>query len=153
MAEAVQLGLIVLVAWLAWLVYRSDNTTQCPLMCLDSEEELGLTLTSVQGRRSQVAVVAPIEIVDVEKVLLSIAPKDEDGKAVVAGPFTWTTSDEAVVTLEVAEDGLSAFAVSGGLGVATVAVTAGGLTDTIDITVKAGEPLSLNLSAGTPVHE
>jgi len=100
-----------------------------------------------------VSVVPPIELVDVEKVLLSIAPKDEDGQPVVTGPFTWTVDAAAVLSLQVEADGLSAWAISGIPGIAVVSVSDGTLTDTIQVTVKTGAPSSLNLSAGTPVHE
>ena len=99
------------------------------------------------------SVVPPLELVDVEKDLLSIAPKDEDGQPVVTGPFTWSVDAAAVLSLEPAADGLSCWAISGIPGVAVVSVTDGTLTDTIQITVKTGAPSSLNLSAGTPVHE
>jgi hypothetical protein len=114
-------------------------------------ESLGLHVTAIKGDRNMN--VAPIEIVDVEKVVLSVAPKDEDGRPVASPNATWASSDETVITLQVAEDTLSAVAVSGAPGVATVTVTAGDLSDTIDITVKTGAPASLNLSAGVPQHE
>jgi hypothetical protein len=114
---------------------------------------LGLALSSVIGRRIAVSVVPPIELVDVEKVLLSIAPKDEDGQSVVTGPFSWTVDATAVLTLQPAADGLSCWAISGIPGVAIVSVSDGTLTDTIQVTVKTGASSSLNLSAGTPVHE
>lgn len=94
-----------------------------------------------------------IEIVDAEKVLLSISPKDEDGRAVVDPEILWGSTDESVITLEVAEDKLSAWAVSGAPGVAVVTVAHGDLSERMQITVKTGEPGSLNLSAGAPVHE
>jgi hypothetical protein len=99
------------------------------------------------------AQVPPIELVDVEKVLLSVAPLDSDGKPVDDGSFTWSTSDDTIVSLEVQADTFSAYAISGNLGMATVTVTDGTLTDTIDITIKHGLPTSLNLSAGTPIPE
>jgi len=95
----------------------------------------------------------PIEIVDVEKVLLSISPKDEDGRAVVDPEISWSSDNELVVTLQVAEDKLSAWAVSGAPGAAIVKVSHGELVETMAITVCTGEPSALNLSAGVPVHE
>ena len=121
------------------------------------QSTLGLAVSSVTGRRSTMSLVPPIEIVDVEKVLLSIAPKDADGQPVSTGPFTWTADNSAnpvpVITLEPQPDGLSAWAISGVAGVCTVTVTDGTLTDQITITVKVGKPSSLNLSAGAPVVE
>jgi hypothetical protein len=115
--------------------------------------ELHLGVSRVVGRNIRMAQVAPIEIVDVEKVLLSIAPKDEDGRDMPNPNASWSSSDESVVSLQVASDTLSAEAISGAPGVATVSVTSGALTDTIEVTVKLGEPSSLNLSAGAPEHE
>lgn len=95
----------------------------------------------------------PIELVDVEKALLSIAPRDEDNRPVTAGPFVWDVDSPAVLSLVVSDDGLSAWAISGEPGVCTVTVTDGTLTDTVQVTVKVGAPAALNLSAGAPVHE
>jgi hypothetical protein len=116
---------------------------------------LNLGVRFVQGRRTSMPPIErpAIEIVDVEKVLLGISPKDEDGRAVVDPEITWACDDESVIALEVAEDGLSAMAVSGAPGVAVVTVTHGELVETMQITVRTGEPSSLNLSAGVPVHE
>lgn len=97
--------------------------------------------------------VPPLELVDVEKDLLSIAPKDEDGQPITGGTFTWTTDAADVLKLEPAADGLSCWVISGVPGVGIVTVTDGTLTDTIQITVKTGAASSLNLSAGVPVHE
>jgi hypothetical protein len=116
---------------------------------------LNLGVRFVQGRRAHMPPIErpSIEIVDVEQVLLSISPKDEDGRAVVDPEITWAINDESVITLKVAEDGLSALAISGAPGTAVVTVTHGDLSETMQITVKPGEPSSLNLSAGVPVHE
>lgn len=113
---------------------------------------LGLHVAAVTGRSLRMKV-PPIELVDVEKVKLSIAPKDEDGRDISAPTASWSSSDTSVITLEVAADTLSAEAISGAPGTATVSVTAGALSDQIDITVKVGAPASLNLSAGVPEHE
>lgn len=108
----------------------------------------------------------PIEFVDVEKVLLSISPKDADGHT-VQGPFTWSVVNQQpapgetgdVLTLDVQPDGLSAWAVSGAPGTATVEVsydvpgTDDDLVEAIDVTIKTGQPGALNLSAGAPVAE
>ena len=97
----------------------------------------------------------PITIVDVEKVLLSIAPKDADNRVVPIGDetYTWTSSDESVITLAAGDSDFDKFAVSGAPGVATVTVTDGTLTDAIEITVALGKANSLGLSAGTPIPE
>ena len=110
-----------------------------------------------------------VALVDVEKVLLSIAPKDEDGRAVPVDGITWEVQDNAVanpaddgaavVTLEPAQDENgndlpgARWAVSGVPGSATVVVKAGELEEAVPLTVSVGAPNELNLSAGTPVHE
>lgn len=100
------------------------------------------------------AEVTPIQIVDVEKVLLSISPRDEDGQVALDGPYVWSTSDSTVISLLAGDDEVSQWAVSGAPGVATVTVrSASDLSDSIVITVVVGSPASLNLSAGTPIHE
>ena len=135
-------------------MYKHDCHHYCK--CHKHERDgLGLTVDAVVGNHTQggVTMATPITFVDVEKVLLSIAPKDEDGHVVANGPYTWTSSDETVVTLVVSADGLSADAISGQPGVAVVTVTDGVLSDAIECTIVHGPPLSLNLSAGVPVHE
>lgn len=114
---------------------------------------LGLKVELVQGRKNLMSVVAPLPISDVEKVLLSIAPKDADGRPITGGTYTWSSSDPSIVSLNVAPDTLSAEAISGAPGAATISVTDGNLTDTILITVTVGIAGSLNLSAGAPVPE
>jgi hypothetical protein len=114
---------------------------------------LRLGVSRVVGRNIVMATVPPIEIVDVEKVVLSIAPKDADGRDVASPNAAWTSSDESVITLQVSADTLSAVAVSGAPGTSTVSVSSGSLSDQIDITVKVGAPSSLNLSAGAPEPE
>ncbi len=118
---------------------------------------LGLALSSVIGRIHPMSLVPPVELIDVEKVLLSINPLDADGRKVSDGPFTWTADNSAnpepVISLEPAADGLSCWAISGAPGLCSVTVTDGTLSDTVQLTVKTGAVASLNLSAGTPVPE
>lgn len=99
-------------------------------------------------------------LTDVQKVALAIAPKSAAGNpAPVDGAPQWSSSDETILTLTVAEDGLSAEAVTTGkLGIAQVNVTADArlgegvetITGVLDIEVKASEAVSLDISAGTP---
>lgn len=106
----------------------------------------------------------PVELVDVEKVLLSISPKDADNRDVELPAASWSSSDTSVISLEPAQDDAGAdqpnarWARSGAPGSATVTVVstlASGesLTESILLTVKVGEPSALNLSAGAPVPE
>lgn len=102
-------------------------------------------------------------LTDVQKVSLSISPVSAAGNpASIDGVPTWSTSDDTVLTLEVAEDGLSAVAfTTGKLGTAQVSVVADAdlgegvkeLTGVLDVEVKASEAVSLELNAGTPENK
>lgn len=99
-------------------------------------------------------------LTDVQKVALAIAPKSAAGNpAQVDGAPVWSSSDETILTLTVAPDGLSAEAVTTGkLGTVQVNVSADAdlgegaktITGVLDIEVKASEAVSLDVSAGTP---
>jgi len=124
---------------------------------------LNLWPAAVAGKESVVNIIdrPGIEFVDVEKVLLSIAPKDADGRTVNVGPYVWVVTDQVpgpgetgvVVTLQVADDQMSAWAISGAPGTAIVAVNNADVTERIPVTIKYGAPSELNLSAGAPVPE
>jgi len=103
-----------------------------------------------------------IEFVDVEKVLLSVAPKDEDGRLVVLDfNLEWSVEDQVpvppetgdVVVLLEGDTAYERWAVSGVPGTCVVVVSNGNLVERMPVTIKYGEPSALNLSAGTPVHE
>lgn len=99
-------------------------------------------------------------LTDVQKVALKIAPKSAAGNpAPVDGVPAWSTSDESVVSLVVAADGMNAEAVATGkVGVAQVNVSADAdmgegvktITGVLDIEVKASEAVSLDVSADVP---
>jgi hypothetical protein len=99
-------------------------------------------------------------LTDVQKVSLKLKPVSAAGNpAAIDGSPKWSVSDDSVVTLVVAEDGLSADVVTTGkLGVAQVLVVADAdlgegvkeLTGTLDLEVKASEAVNLNLEAGVP---
>lgn len=102
-----------------------------------------------------------LTLTDIQEVVLSIAPKDEEGNpAPLDGVPTWSSSDAAIVTVTAAADGLSATAATvGPLGTATVTVTAQGdltgggtdtLTDTVTIDVTGSKASALNVTPGTP---
>jgi len=101
-----------------------------------------------------------ITITNEEKVLVSLAPVTAAGNpATLDGVPTWTVI-EGDATLEVAEDGLSAFLVSGAADVnSKVEVVADAdlgegvvsLTDVIDLAVVAASASALGLVAGTAI--
>jgi hypothetical protein len=101
-----------------------------------------------------------ITITNEEKVLVSLAPVTAAGNpATLDGVPTWTVI-EGDATLEVAEDGLSAYLVSGAADVnSKVEVVADAdlgegvvsLTDVIDLAVVAASASALGLVAGTAI--
>ncbi len=82
-----------------------------------------------------------------EKTPLSVAAAN--GAALLSVPV-WSVPDSSVVTLDVAADGLSAFAVSVAPGTVSVSVAADGLTASVDLTVTLVAD-SLVITVGTPV--
>lgn len=103
-----------------------------------------------------------IEFVDVEKVLLSIAPKDADGRTIDPAPeVVWTVEEQVpaddevgdVLTLMEGDTPFETWAISGAPGTCVVCVTDGTIIERMPVTIKYGAPDALNLSAGTPVPE
>ena len=100
-----------------------------------------------------------ITITNEEKVQVTLAPTTAAGNsATLDGVPTWTVI-EGDATLEVSEDGLSAFLVSGNADVnSKIEVTADAdlgegvvtLTDVIDLAVVAAQASALGLVTGTP---
>jgi hypothetical protein len=92
------------------------------------------------------------------KVLASVAIKDIAGNpAQVDGPLAWSVSDPSVITLEVSNDGLSAFVIAQGpLGTSQVSVEGDAdlgegvrpITVIGDIEVRASEAVSLEMTFG-----
>lgn len=101
-----------------------------------------------------------ITITNEEKVQVTLAPTTAAGNpATLDGVPTWTVI-EGDATLEVSEDGLSAFLVSGNANVnSKIEVTADAdlgegvisLTDVIDLAVVAAQASALGLVTGTPI--
>lgn len=98
-------------------------------------------------------------LTDEQQVALSVAYKTAAGNpARVDGVPVWTSSDPSIVSLIVAEDGLSAQAVSGALGSAQITVSADAdlgegvreILATLDIEVHAAEAIAAIVVAGTP---
>lgn len=104
-----------------------------------------------------------LTLTDSQKVGLAIQPVDARGNpAPVDGAPQWSVSDEALLRLDVALDGLSAelYAV-GPLGNAQVTVAAdadlgAGVTTiqgVLDVTVTGGQAVSLAIAAGVPEEQ
>jgi len=106
---------------------------------------------------------AQIILTDEQKVSLTVSFKTAAGNpAVVDGVPVWASSDTAIISLEVAADGMSAVATTvGPLGTAQVSVTADAdldpgeaeireVTATIDIDVRPAEATTVGIAAGTP---
>lgn len=99
-------------------------------------------------------------LTDVQKVTLSVQPLDGAGNpAPVDGAPVWASSDETLVTLAVAADGLSAVATAvGPLGHVQVSCSADAqigdgvttITGTLEIDVVASQATTLAISAGAP---
>ena len=93
-----------------------------------------------------------------QNVSLSVQPHDASGNvAAVDGVPTWSVSDPTVLNITPAEDGLSAVVGTvGGIGSSQVNVTVDVklgeevkmLTGILDIEVRAGEAVSLDITAG-----
>jgi hypothetical protein len=100
-----------------------------------------------------------ITITNEQKVLVTLAPTTEAGNpATLDGIPTWNVT-EGDATLEVAEDGLSAFLVSGAADVnSKIEVSADAdlgegvvtLTDVIDLAVVGASASKLGIVSGTP---
>lgn len=99
-------------------------------------------------------------LTDIQKVSLSISPKSAAGNpAAVDGVPVWQVSDENVLSLQTAEDGMSAVvSTTGQLGTAQVSVSADAdlgegvqtITGVLDVEVKASAAVTLDISAGVP---
>jgi hypothetical protein len=95
-----------------------------------------------------------------QRVPITVSPITQKGKpAKIEGAPLWSSSDVNVLTLEVAQDGLSAFAVGVGEGTATISVIADAdltgaikeVAGSVEITVTGAPAASLKVTVGTPV--
>ena len=93
-----------------------------------------------------------------QKVNLVVSPLTAKGKpAKVTGVPLWNSSNVNAISLVVAADGLSAYAIGGAEGVSTVSVIANAGTEdapvqicaSVDITVVTAPAASLSVSVGT----
>jgi len=106
--------------------------------------------------------VTQMDLRDDQQVALTIQPVDKKGKpALVDGVPVWAGSDDTVITVTAASDGMSAVVVGVAPGTARVVVTAdadlgSGVTDltgTLDFNVTGGSAVTLNITAGTPTDQ
>ena len=102
---------------------------------------------------------AAFVLTDVQKVSLAIAPVDAAGNAAPVETVVWSSTDETVLTVVAAEDGLSAVATAvGKLGTAQVKVDADAqlgegvvtLTGLQDFEVVASQAVALGVVVGAP---
>lgn len=106
--------------------------------------------------------VTKMDIRDDQQVALTISIVDKKGKpAQVDGVPAWAGSDDTVITVTAAADGMSANVVGVAPGSARVVVTADAdlgtgttdLTGTLDFNVLAGGAVSISIAAGTPTDQ
>ena len=106
--------------------------------------------------------VTQMDLRDDQKVLLTIAPVDVKGKpALIDGVPVWAGSDDTVVTIVAASDGLSAVATGVSTGTARVVVTADAdlgsgvtpITGSLDFTITGGSAATIAITAGTPANQ
>lgn len=100
-----------------------------------------------------------LAITSEQKITVTLTPTTAAGNpATLDGAPAWTVT-EGDATLNVAEDGLSAEIISGGVGVSTITVTADAdldedeareISDTIALNVVAPEAAGLGIAAGEP---
>lgn len=102
---------------------------------------------------------ANLTIKETEKVLLTAEPQDAHGvKRAVDGSISWTSSNEAAVTLVPSLDGVSVMAVAVASGVSTITATADAdltagvrfISGTFDLEVSTGEATKIVITAGVP---
>lgn len=104
-----------------------------------------------------------LTLTDLQKFTASVQPVDARGNpAAVEGAPQWAVSDESILAITPAEDGLSAVVVAAGpLGNAQVTVTADAdlgegvttLQGILDVTVIASEAVALTIAASTPENQ
>jgi hypothetical protein len=106
--------------------------------------------------------VTHMDLRDDQKTTLSISPVDAKGKpAAIDGAPTWASSDETVISLEVAGDGMTAVANGVAPGTARVVVTADAdlgsgttpITGTLDFNVTAGQAATITITAAPPASQ
>jgi hypothetical protein len=92
-------------------------------------------------------------------VILTLDPRDSDGNSAAIEGVLWTTSDDTIIGIAVAEGGLSAtLTKTQKAGTARIDVVADGhigegeaiLTASLDVTTLPGDAVALNLAVNNP---
>lgn len=94
-----------------------------------------------------------MQLADNQQVSMTVEATDAKGFATnEAGDVvvTWNTSDDTVLSLRPASDGLSCLAVAGNPGAALVTVSDGTNSGSLAVDVTSGPAVSLVVNAGTP---
>lgn len=93
------------------------------------------------------------QIANNQQIPLSVAFTDAGGNpATLSGAPAWASSDDTVLTVKPAADGLSAVAsATGKVGTATIAASVDGATATIGASVTGGAAAAGSIIAGAPV--
>jgi hypothetical protein len=121
-----------------------------------------LVFTAYFENGSTLIEVTNMDLRDDQKVLLTITPVDVKGKpASLDGVPVWAGSDDTVVTIVPASDGLSAVASGVSPGSARVVVTADAdlgsgvtpLTGSLDFTITGGQAVALTITAAPPANQ
>lgn len=94
-----------------------------------------------------------VTLTDSQQVTVGVQAVDKKGQP-VTDELTWTSADETVAGLQVAQDGSSALIVAGNPGSTSVTVAdPNGLSDVIAVTVTAGAASGLTATVGTPEEQ
>lgn len=100
-------------------------------------------------------------LTDSQRAVLTIAPKDKAGNDAVVDNVRWSSSDPLLLDVQASEDGLTCTVVTKGpLGTAQVSVVADAdlgpdqtdIAGVINVTVRAGQAVSVGITAGTPTE-
>lgn len=113
--------------------------------------------TTIKGISHMATLV--LKDIDALPVTLTLDPRDNAGNSAQIENTTWSTTDESIAALAVAEGGLSAtLTKTGKAGQARIDVVADGhigegeaiLSATLDLTVLPGDAVNLNLAVNNP---
>lgn len=157
---AVLLGIIFTVNLVAVVVLFAIRDLLNRLAPASTPVELAALIEFYTLTGGQKTKVVKMNLKDSDKVSLSIAIKDAKGNpAQVDGIPVWSVTDPSLASLNVSADGMSAdLLASGPLGSCQVQVNAdadlgAGVTSilgTLDLTIIAGDAVSIDIAAGVP---